>query len=232
MRETIVDLSDVRLTLKSRAGAVEILRGVDLSIGAGETVGVVGPSGSGKSTLLMIMTGLDKATSGVVRVAGHDFMALGEDALARVRGENIGIVFQSFHLVPTMTALENAALPLEFLGRADARDRAAEILQLVGLGHRLDHFPAQLSGGEQQRVAIARALAPSPKILFADEPTGNLDARTGEQIVELLFDLHKRQDATLVLITHDMRIAARCGRVIAMEDGRIGAAHANAEAIA
>lgn len=232
MPEKIVNLSDVRLTLKSRAGTVEILRGVDLAIGAGETVGIVGPSGSGKSTLLMIMTGLDKASSGGVTIAGHNFTALGEDGLARVRGENIGIVFQSFHLVPTMTALENAALPLEFLGRADARDRAAEILRLVGLGHRLDHFPAQLSGGEQQRVAIARALAPSPKILFADEPTGNLDARTGEQIVELLFDLHKRQGTTLVLITHDMRIAARCGRIIAMEDGRIGAAHAIAEASA
>ncbi len=221
MPETVIDLKDVHLTLPSRAGSVEILRGVDLEVRAGDTVGVVGPSGSGKSTLLMIMTGLEKASDGSVHIAGHDFMALGEDGLARARGENIGIVFQSFHLVPTMTALENVALPLEFLGRRDAADRATETLNSVGLAHRMDHFPAQLSGGEQQRVAIARALAPNPKILFADEPTGNLDARNGEQIMDLLFSLHKRLGTTLVLITHDQRLAARCGRVIAMEDGRI-----------
>ena len=232
MPETIIDLKDVHLTLSSRAGSVEILRGVDLAVRAGETVGVVGPSGSGKSTLLMIMTGLEKASRGTVRVAGHDFMALGEDGLARARGEHIGIVFQSFHLVPTMTALENVALPLEFLGRRDAASRAAETLQSVGLGHRLTHFPAQLSGGEQQRVAIARALAPSPKILFADEPTGNLDARNGDQIMDLLFSLHKRLGTTLMLITHDQRLAARCGRVISMEDGRIVRSPSDLESVA
>lgn len=221
MAEKTIELKDVHLTLQSRAGAVHILRGVDLDVRAGETIGIVGPSGSGKSTLLMIMTGLEKATSGSVQVAGHDFTDLDEDALARVRGENIGIVFQSFHLVPTMTALENVALPLEFSGRSDARDRASEVLDTVGLSHRLDHFPAQLSGGEQQRVAIARALAPSPKLLFADEPTGNLDAHNGDQIMDLLFDLHKRSGATLILVTHDDRLADRCGRKISIEDGQI-----------
>jgi putative ABC transport system ATP-binding protein len=219
--EKIIDLKDVRLTLNSQAGSVQILRGIDLAIGAGETVGIVGPSGSGKSTLLMIMTGLEKASSGTVRIAGEDFMSLDEDGLARARGEHIGIVFQSFHLVPTMTALENVALPLEFLHRQDARQRAAEVLNAVGLGHRLTHFPAQLSGGEQQRVAIARALGPNPKILFADEPTGNLDARNGEQIMDLLFGLHKRLGTTLVLITHDQKLAARCARAIRIEDGLI-----------
>jgi putative ABC transport system ATP-binding protein len=222
--EKIVELKDVHLSLHSRAGLVHILRGVDLDIRHGETIGVVGPSGSGKSTLLMIMTGLEKATSGTVRVAGHDFTVLDEDGLARARGENIGIVFQSFHLVPTMTALENVALPLEFSGRGDARERAADVLATVGLSHRLDHFPSQLSGGEQQRVAIARALAPSPKLLFADEPTGNLDVRNGEQIMDLLFNLHKSLGTTLVLVTHDHKLAERCGRVISIEDGRIAGA--------
>jgi putative ABC transport system ATP-binding protein len=230
--ENIISLQNVHLTLSSRAGSVAILRGVNLGVGAGEALGVVGPSGSGKSTLLMVMTGLDKASSGVVRIAGHDFMALGEDALARVRGANIGIVFQSFHLVPTLTALENVALPLEFLGRPDAEDRAADVLQSVGLGHRLSHFPAQLSGGEQQRVAIARALAPSPKILFADEPTGNLDAKTGEQIMDLLFALHQRHGTTLVLITHDQRLAARCGRIVAIRDGQVEPSGAALESVA
>ena len=222
MSEQIITLKDVHLTLDSRAGSVAILRGVNLSVSAGEALGIVGPSGSGKSTLLMVMTGLEKATRGVVQIACHDFMALGEDALARVRARHIGIVFQSFHLVPTLTALENVALPLEFLGRLDAEGSAAEVLHSVGLGHRLSHFPAQLSGGEQQRVAIARALAPNPDILFADEPTGNLDAKTGEQIMDLLFSLHQRHGATLVLITHDERLAARCGRIIAINDGLIG----------
>jgi putative ABC transport system ATP-binding protein len=230
--ENIITLKDVHLTLRSRAGSVPILRGVNLAIGAGETVGVVGPSGSGKSTLLMVMTGLEKATSGIVDIAGHDFMALDEDALARVRGEHIGIVFQSFHLVPTLSALENVALPLEFLGRPDAEARAADVLQSVGLGHRLTHFPAQLSGGEQQRVAIARALAPNPKILFADEPTGNLDARTGEQIMDLLFSLHQRHGSTLVLITHDERLAARCGRIVGIRDGQVEPSRRMAEALA
>ncbi len=230
--EHIITLKDVHLTLDSRAGSVTILRGVNLDIRPGETVGVVGPSGSGKSTLLMVMTGLEKATRGMVRVAGHDFMALGEDALARVRGKHIGIVFQSFHLVPTLTALENVALPLEFLGRPDAEGRAGEVLQAVGLSHRLSHFPAQLSGGEQQRVAIARALAPNPDILFADEPTGNLDARTGEQIMDLLFSLHQRYGATLVLITHDQRIASRCERVVEINDGLVSPSQEVLESVA
>lgn len=221
MPEKIIDLKDVHLTLQSRAGQVRILRGIDLQVRAGETMGIVGPSGSGKSTLLMIMTGLEKASSGKVHVAGHDFTALSEDGLARARGENIGIVFQSFHLVPTMTALENVALPLEFSDKAGARERAEEVLQLVGLAHRLDHFPSQLSGGEQQRVAIARALAPAPKLIFADEPTGNLDAKNGEQIIELLFNLHQRLQTTLILVTHDKSLAGRCERVIHLDDGRI-----------
>ena len=221
MPEKIINLKDVHLSLQSRAGIVHILRGVDLAIREGEAVGIVGPSGSGKSTLLMIMTGLEKATSGMVEVAGHNFTALDEDGLARIRGDNIGIVFQSFHLVPTMTALENVTLPLEFSNRRDAREKAADILSAVGLSHRFDHFPAQLSGGEQQRVAIARALAPNPKILFADEPTGNLDARNGEQIMDLLFTLHKSYGATLVLVTHDKHLAARCGHIVMIEDGRI-----------
>ncbi len=232
MAENIVELKDVHLRLQSRAGSVHILRGVDLSIPQGETVGIVGPSGSGKSTLLMIMTGLEKATGGSVRVAGHDFTALDEDGLARVRGQHIGIVFQSFHLVPTMTALENVALPLEFSGHADARERAANILATVGLSHRLDHFPAQLSGGEQQRVAIARALAPSPKLLFADEPTGNLDARNGEQIMDLLFDLHQCYGTTLVLVTHDQDLAVRCERIVRIDDGRIDRAQFELEGAA
>jgi putative ABC transport system ATP-binding protein len=219
--KNIVELKDVHLSLQSRAGSVHILRGINLTIRHGEAIGIVGPSGSGKSTLLMIMTGLEQASSGSVRVADLDFTALDEDGLARARGENIGIVFQSFHLVPTMTALENVALPLEFSGRADARERAAEVLATVGLSHRLDHFPAQLSGGEQQRVAIARALAPNPKLLFADEPTGNLDARNGEQIMDLLFNLHKTYGATLVLVTHDKRLAERCERIVNIEDGRL-----------
>jgi putative ABC transport system ATP-binding protein len=214
-------LQDVHLSLSSRAGRVDILRGVDLQIGQGEAVSIVGPSGSGKSTLLMVMTGLERATSGQVQVASQDFSALGEDALARIRGENIGIVFQQFHLVPTMTAVENVALPLEFIGRTDAFDRAEAVLGEVGLSHRLTHFPAELSGGEQQRVALARALAPEPKILFADEPTGNLDGTTGESIVDMMFALRKRHGATLVLITHDLTLARKCDRVVGIEDGRM-----------
>lgn len=217
----IVALDDVKLTLTSRAGAVDILRGVSLEIPAGQSVAVVGPSGSGKTSLLMVVAGLERATAGRVTVAGHDFTALDEDGLALARGADIGIVFQSFHLVPTMTALENVALPLEFGRRADAFDVAAEMLNEVGLGHRLDHFPAQLSGGEQQRVALARALAPRPKLILADEPTGNLDGRTGQQVVDLLFGLQKRRAATLVLITHDERLAMMCERTVHMADGRL-----------
>ncbi|MFP3921031.1 MAG: ABC transporter ATP-binding protein [Dichotomicrobium sp.] len=220
-RPPVIDLQDVHLSLSSRAGRVDILRGVDLQIRSGEAVSIVGPSGSGKSTLLMVMTGLERATSGQVHVAGHDFSALGEDDLARLRGENIGIVFQQFHLVPTMTAIENVALPLEFLGRPDAFERAEAVLGEVGLDHRLTHFPAELSGGEQQRVALARALAPEPKILFADEPTGNLDNTTGKSIVDMMFALRKSHGATLVLITHDLALARRCDRVAGIEDGRM-----------
>ena len=218
---SVIDLSNVNLTLTSRAGSVNILRGVDLVVKAGQSVAIIGPSGSGKTSLLMVMAGLERATSGRVSVVGHDFSALDEDALAVLRGADIGIVFQSFHLVPTMTALENVALPLEFAGRADAFARAESLLGEVGLAARLKHFPAQLSGGEQQRVALARALAPSPKIVFADEPTGNLDGRTGEQVIEMLFAMHERQGATLVLVTHDPQLAAKCQRRVQMMDGRI-----------
>jgi putative ABC transport system ATP-binding protein len=212
------------LTLASRAGPVEILRGVGLDIMPGESVAIVGPSGSGKTSLLMIMAGLERATSGSVRVAGHDFGGLGEDALALVRGRNIGIVFQSFHLVPTMTALENVALPLEFAGQADAFEVARGLLTEVGIAHRADHFPAQLSGGEQQRVALARALSPRPQIILADEPTGNLDGKTGEQVIELLFSLQRRRQATLILVTHDLELARRCRRTVRMADGRVAGA--------
>lgn len=217
----IIEMQDVSLTLSSRAGPVEILRRVSLSIGAGDSVAIVGPSGSGKTSLMMIIAGLERATSGQVRVAGHDFMRMSEDELALARGANIGIVFQSFHLVPTMTALENVALPLEFAGKPDPFGAARALLQEVGLGHREDHFPAQLSGGEQQRVALARALSPRPKLLLADEPTGNLDGKTGEQVVELLFGLQKRRQATLVLVTHDLKLAERCQRIVQMADGRV-----------
>jgi putative ABC transport system ATP-binding protein len=217
----IISLKDVHLTLESRAGPVAILNGVGLEVEAGQTVAIVGPSGSGKTSLLMILAGLERATSGNVRVAGQDFQALGEDQLARVRGESIGIVFQSFHLVPTMTALENVALPLEFSGRANAETIARTRLDEVGMAHRLDHYPAQLSGGEQQRVALARALSIEPKLVLADEPTGNLDGRTGRGVVDLLFGMKKTREATLILVTHDERLAAECDRVIRMADGRI-----------
>jgi putative ABC transport system ATP-binding protein len=218
---SVIALKDVALTLSSRAGPVEILRGVDLAVAQGESVAIVGPSGSGKTSLLMVVAGLERATRGRVEVAGRDFTRLSEDALALIRGANIGIVFQSFHLVPTMTALENVALPLEFAGKPDAFETARTLLDEVGLSHRIDHFPAQLSGGEQQRVALARALSPRPQILLADEPTGNLDGKTGDQVVDLLFDLQRRRQATLVLVTHDTRLADRCGRVVRMADGRI-----------
>lgn len=211
----------MELTLQGNAGPVKILRGVTLEARRGETLGLIGPSGSGKSSLLMLMGGLETATGGAVRVLGQDFGAMGEDALARFRRDHMGVVFQSFHLIPTMTALENVATPLELAGAPDAFARAEEELRAVGLGARLDHYPAQLSGGEQQRVALARAAAPRPEILLADEPTGNLDGATGAAIVELLFGLRDRHGATLVLVTHAPELAARCDRVVRLRDGAV-----------
>ncbi|MEM0943734.1 MAG: ATP-binding cassette domain-containing protein [Pseudomonadota bacterium] len=221
MTETHISLAGVGLTLPSPAGDVEILRGLSVEIHAGETVGIVGPSGSGKSSLLMVMAGLERATAGSVQVLSHDLTAMDEDALARLRREKMGVVFQSFHLIPTMTAIENVATPLELAGKAGAFDRAAELLGAVGLGHREGHYPAQLSGGEQQRVALARALAPAPALLLADEPTGNLDTATGAQISELMFRMAAEQSATLVMVTHAPDLAAQCGRMIRMADGLV-----------
>lgn len=218
---TAIALVDVRLTLESQSGPVTILKGIDLNIDAGQSVGIVGPSGSGKTSLLMIMAGLEPATSGRVTVAGTDLGSASEDDLARLRGADIGIVFQSFHLVPTMTALENVALPLEFAGAEWPFDQAKLALASVGLDHRLSHFPAQLSGGEQQRVALARAMANQPRLLLADEPTGNLDAASGATVVEQLFSMHRERGVTLVLITHDPALAARCDRVVEIGDGVI-----------
>lgn len=221
--EPIIRLAGVTLKLRSAAGEVNVLRGIDLAVAAGETVGLVGPSGAGKSTLMMIAAGLETPTAGTVRVAGRDLVGLDEDALARFRREHVGIVFQAFRLVPTMTALENVAIPLELAGRADAFEEAATALARVGLAARVEHYPDQLSGGEQQRVAIARAFVARPRLLLADEPTGNLDGRTGESIVELLFGLARDHGTTLLLITHDTALAARCHRVIHIADGRIAA---------
>jgi len=211
----------VHLNLASLAGEVNVLDGIDLEVAPGETLGVVGPSGSGKSTLLMVMAGLERPTSGRVAVAGEDFAAMDEDGLARFRRDHVGIVFQSFHLIPTMTALENVAVPLELAGHADPFGAAAEELGRVGLARRLSHYPGQLSGGEQQRVALARAFVPRPKLLLADEPTGNLDGTTGRAVMDLLFDLNTRFGTALVLVTHDDRLAARCSRVVRVEDGKI-----------
>jgi putative ABC transport system ATP-binding protein len=219
--QPLVALEGVALKLASLAGEVNVLNGIDLAVRPGETLGVVGPSGSGKSTLLMVIAGLERVTSGRVQVAGKDLTGLSEDALARFRRANIGIVFQSFQLIPTMTALENVAVPLELAGAGDAFPRAAAELAAVGLGARLDHYPGQLSGGEQQRVALARAVIGRPRLLLADEPTGNLDGATGRVIVDLLFDLHRRHDCTLVLVTHDPSLAGRCGRLVELADGRV-----------
>lgn len=219
--DPIIKLSAVALSLPSAAGDVIILRGVDLAVPAGQALAILGPSGSGKSSMMAIMTGLERATSGEVLIAGSDFCALDEDGLARARRGRIGIVLQAFHLIPTMTALENVAVPLELAGHGDPFAKAREELVLVGLGHRLDHYPSQLSGGEQQRVALARAAAPDPAILFADEPTGNLDGATGQAIIDLMFDLHGGRGTTLVLITHDRALAERCQRIIEMRDGAI-----------
>ncbi|HTO80710.1 MAG TPA: ABC transporter ATP-binding protein [Methylomirabilota bacterium] len=217
----MVRLEDIHLKLASAAGEVNILRGLDLAVAAGETVSVVGPSGSGKSTMMMVMAGLERPTGGRVGVAGRDLAGLSEDALALFRRERIGIVFQNFHLIPTMTALENVAVPLELAGRRDAFARAEAELAAVGLAHRLGHYPGQLSGGEQQRVALARAFVVEPQLLLADEPTGNLDGETGRHIIDLMFALRERRGTTLVLITHDPAIAARCNRTVHLSDGRI-----------
>lgn len=221
MTDPILSLRDARLTLAGNAGPVEILKGITLDVARGETLGLVGPSGSGKSSLLMLMGGLEKATGGQVLALGQDLTVMNEDQLARFRRGNMGVVFQSFHLIPTMTALENVAVPMELAGLRDAFDRAAAELRAVGLGARMDHYPSQMSGGEQQRVALARAAAPRPAILLADEPTGNLDGANGAAIMDLLFGLRDRHGATLVLVTHAPELAARCDRVVRLADGLV-----------
>ncbi|PJE29233.1 ABC transporter [Pseudooceanicola antarcticus] len=219
--DLVIQLRGAALSLSGNAGEVEILRGIDLEVGRGETLGLIGPSGSGKSSLLMLLGGLERATGGEVLVLGQDLTRLSEDALARFRRDHMGVVFQSFHLIPTMTALENVATPLELAGHADAFDRAAEELAQVGLGHRAGHYPSQLSGGEQQRVALARAAAPRPEILLADEPTGNLDEANGTAIMDLLFGLRDRHGSTLVMVTHAPELAARCDRTLPLRDGLV-----------
>jgi len=216
----IIDISHVDLTLTSRAGAVEILRDVSLTVTTGQSVAVVGPSGSGKTSLLMVLAGLERATAGRISVVGQDLAGMSEDERAAARGRDIGIVFQSFHLVPTMTAIENIALPLEFAGRLDAMDVARELLSEVGLAGRAEHFPAELSGGEQQRVALARALSGRPRLILADEPTGNLDTRSSEEIVAILQELHQR-GRTIVMITHEPDLAAHAQRIVQIRDGRV-----------
>ncbi len=216
-----VSARNLTLTLGTPAAPVEILRGIDLDVPTGEICALLGPSGSGKSSLMAVMSGLERASGGTLNVAGADFTMMDEDGLARARRGRIGIVLQAFHLLPTMTALENVATPMELAGEADAQERARQELVAVGLGHRLAHYPTQLSGGEQQRVAIARAIAPRPRLIFADEPTGNLDVATGHEIIELLFARRAETGATLFVITHDPELAERCGRVLTMADGRI-----------
>jgi putative ABC transport system ATP-binding protein len=221
MTDAMIVTRNLFVTLPSQAGAVNIIRGIDLSIASGETVGLIGPSGSGKSTLLMVLAGLEPASQGQVVVSGHDYANMNEDALSRFRRSNVGIVFQSFHLVPTMTAVENVALPLELAGVASAFEKAETMLGEVGLGHRLTHYPAQMSGGEQQRTALARALVANPPVLFADEPTGNLDQNTGRQIMDLILRLAEERGTTVLLITHDRALADRCARVETMQDGQL-----------
>ncbi len=221
MSDPVLSLKNAALSLDGNAGRVDILHGITLDIARGETVGLVGPSGSGKSSLLMIMGGLERATGGSIHALGQDLTAMNEDALARFRRGHMGVVFQSFHLIPTMTALENVATPLELAGARDAFDRAAAELEAVGLGHRSGHYPSQMSGGEQQRVALARASVTRPEILLADEPTGNLDGANGSAIMDLLFDLRDRHGATLVLVTHAPELAERCDRVIRLADGAL-----------
>ena len=220
-REPVITLHDARLALSSAEGMVDILRGITLNIEAGESVGVLGPSGAGKTSLLMIMAGLESLSDGSINLAGRDITGMGEDDLAALRRDNVGIIFQAFRLIPSMTALQNVAVPLELAGRADANELAAAALDSVGLGHRKTHLPDQMSGGEQQRVAIARAIAPRPRILLADEPTGNLDSGTSERVITTLFDATKAAGAALVLVTHDATLAERCRRVLTIEDGRI-----------
>ncbi len=217
----LVQVRNLQLTVPSAAGPVNILRGIGLDIGTGEAVGIIGPSGSGKTSLLMVLAGLERATAGSIVLAGHTVTAMDEDSLARLRRDTIGIVFQAFHLIPTMTALENVAVPLELAGSRDAAVRARAALDSVGLGHRLTHLPSQLSGGEQQRVALARAFAPRPRLLLADEPTGNLDQATGDAVMDLLFRLRAETGTTLMLITHDAHLAARCSRRVHLADGRV-----------
>lgn len=223
-----ISARNLTLTLGSDSAPVEILRGIDLDIAEGEVVALLGPSGSGKSSLMAVLSGLERATSGTLQVAGQDFAALSEDELAQARRGRIGIVLQAFHLLPTMTAAENVATPMELSGAEDVRSRAEAELKAVGLGHRLDHYPTQLSGGEQQRVAIARATAPRPTLIFADEPTGNLDASTGHEIIDMLFARGQETGATLLIITHDPELAERCERVITMADGKIASDTASA----
>lgn len=230
MAKTIIDLKNADLTLGRAAASVHVLKGIGLSIDAGESVGIVGPSGSGKSTLLMVLAGLERLDGGEIHIDGAGLHGMSEDQVADFRGRNIGIVFQSFHLIPNMTALENVAVPLELANVRDAFEIARRELTAVGLGERLSHYPGQLSGGEQQRVAIARALAPSPKLLIADEPTGNLDTETGRQIADLLFSKQAERGTTLVLVTHDPSLAARCTRQVAMRSGEIVAGAAPARA--
>ncbi|BDG70667.1 ABC transporter ATP-binding protein [Roseomonas fluvialis] len=217
----LIQALNLSFQVRAQAGEINILRGVDLAVRTGEAVGIVGPSGSGKTSLLMLLAGLDRPTGGTLSVAGQDLIRMNEDQLAVFRRDNVGIVFQSFHLVPTMTAIENVAVPLEFAGRADAFDRAEAALRSVGLGHRLTHYPGQLSGGEQQRVALARAFVAEPKLLLADEPTGNLDRGTGGHVMDLLFGLREQFGTTLLLITHDPLLAERCERQVRIEDGKI-----------
>ena len=226
MSNPVLTLENATLALDGNAGRIEILHGISLNIDAGETVGLVGPSGSGKSSLLMLMGGLERATGGSVMALGNDLTQMGEDALARFRRDNMGVVFQSFHLIPTMTALENVATPLELAGVSDAFARAEAELATVGLAHRSGHYPSQMSGGEQQRVALARASVTRPRILLADEPTGNLDLANGDAIMDMLFDLRDRHGATLVLVTHSNALAERCDRVVRLVDGRIAQAAA------
>jgi putative ABC transport system ATP-binding protein len=221
MTDAMIVTRNLFVTLPSQAGAVNIIRGIDLSISSGETVGLIGPSGSGKSTLLMVLAGLEPASRGEVVVSGHDYANMDEDALSRFRRSHVGIVFQSFHLVPTMTAVENVALPLELAGDAAAFEKAEAMLAEVGLSHRLTHYPAQMSGGEQQRTALARALVANPPVLFADEPTGNLDQNTGRQIMDLILRLAAERGTTVLLITHDRALADRCARVETMQDGQL-----------